>query len=149
MGHMKKVSSGARRRQAVRYASTQRDPKTSSARQSTRKRTHPTRTKGSNATRNITRECTRKCVKCNASTMQAERTQNMPETSQKTKHKKVIIAGGGIGGLCLALALQNRGIPFVVYEKVSLKHQYRKGGAFATEPRWSAKNVQESRGLTC
>lgn len=31
---------------------------------------------------------------------------------------RVIIAGGGIGGLCAALALQSKGIPFTLYEKV-------------------------------
>ena len=31
---------------------------------------------------------------------------------------RVVIAGGGIGGLCAAIALQSKGIPFTLYEKV-------------------------------
>uniref|UniRef100_A0A7S2TAZ3 FAD-binding domain-containing protein n=1 Tax=Chloropicon roscoffensis TaxID=1461544 RepID=A0A7S2TAZ3_9CHLO len=36
----------------------------------------------------------------------------------ETSKPRVIIAGGGIGGLCAALALQSKGIPFMLYEKV-------------------------------
>ncbi len=34
------------------------------------------------------------------------------------KSPHVVIAGGGIGGLCLAIALQAKGVPFKLYEKV-------------------------------
>jgi len=37
---------------------------------------------------------------------------------EKRNQPNVVIAGGGIGGLCLALALQAKGIPFTLYEKV-------------------------------
>mmetsp|Transcript_1366 Transcript_1366/g.3851 ORF Transcript_1366/g.3851 Transcript_1366/m.3851 type:complete len:573 (+) Transcript_1366:90-1808(+) len=40
------------------------------------------------------------------------------ERSEGGNLPHVVIAGGGIGGLCLAIALQNKGIPFKVYEKV-------------------------------
>lgn len=33
-------------------------------------------------------------------------------------NKKIIIAGGGIGGLCTAIALKNKGFEVIVYEKV-------------------------------
>ena len=36
----------------------------------------------------------------------------------ETSKPRVIIAGGGIGGLCAALALQSKGIPFMLSEKV-------------------------------
>lgn len=34
------------------------------------------------------------------------------------QNQPVLIAGGGIGGLCLALTLQQIGVPFIVYESV-------------------------------
>jgi zeaxanthin epoxidase len=40
------------------------------------------------------------------------------EDEEKRSQPKVIIAGGGVGGLCLALALQAKGVPFTLYEKV-------------------------------
>ena len=40
------------------------------------------------------------------------------EECDKRRQPHVVIAGGGIGGLCLAIALQAKGVPFKLYEKV-------------------------------
>jgi 2-polyprenyl-6-methoxyphenol hydroxylase-like FAD-dependent oxidoreductase len=43
----------------------------------------------------------------------------MSETSSNTSTGPVLIAGGGIGGLTLALTLHQIGVPCVVYEAVA------------------------------
>eukprot|EP00041_Stephanoeca_diplocostata_P007921 m.113698 g.113698 ORF g.113698 m.113698 type:complete len:509 (+) comp17095_c0_seq3:416-1942(+) len=43
--------------------------------------------------------------------------QSPSEQPRKKRARKVVIAGGGIGGLALALALQRRGLEVVVYER--------------------------------
>ena len=72
------------------------------------------------------------CSKCDQSGLlissNITRRRSFP-SSITTTHKRpfVAIVGGGIGGIALAVALQHRGIPYMVYEKDSRFDQRRQG----------------------